>query len=238
MSSWLSDPSANYFIKTYVDGYIDCSGYFINRVGNVMIGNIDYPGYNINQRSLLVNGKTEMNGNLIISGNLSVNSRTLSLGLDASGNNLINISSISGTVSGANSISIGSKASYGLKYNSTAIGYNSTCTDNNQIVLGNANHNVNIPGSIQLQNTGSIRGIKSGYVPSGTSSGTINYGVTFASAPQVFGTPISVSTTIVLSILIYNVTTTQFSYNLVYQTITTGAGGSATSTPFNWIAIC
>jgi len=116
MTSWLSDTSANKVVKTYVNGFMDCSGYFLNRVGNVMIGNTDYPGYNVNQRSLLVNGRTQMNGNLTINGNISVNSTNIALGLNAA----------AGTV-GTNTVAIGSQAGQtNLGTDSIAIGYNTS----------------------------------------------------------------------------------------------------------------
>jgi hypothetical protein len=105
MTSWLSDTSANKVVKTYVNGFMDCSGYFLNRVGNVMIGNTDYPGYNVNQRSLLVNGRTQMNGNLTINGNISVNSTNIALGFQAG--NIIN-GDQSGLPNGLNSTAVGS----------------------------------------------------------------------------------------------------------------------------------
>ena len=115
---WLSDTSANKVVKTYVNGFLDCSGYLLNRVGNVMIGNVDYPGYNINQRSLLVNGRTQMNGNLTINGNISVNSTNIALGLNAG----------AGTV-GTNTVAIGTQAAQtNLGSDSVAIGYGTSAT--------------------------------------------------------------------------------------------------------------
>jgi hypothetical protein len=49
---------------------------------------------------------------------------------------------------GANSLSIGSDASFNLYYNSAAIGYRSRCTAHNQIVLGTSINTVSVPGAL------------------------------------------------------------------------------------------
>jgi len=49
---------------------------------------------------------------------------------------------------GANSLSIGSDASFGLFYNSTAIGYRARCSASNQIVLGTSINTVSVPGAL------------------------------------------------------------------------------------------
>ena len=88
---------------------------------------------------------------------------------------------------------------------------------------------------IQVGSGSVCRGVVFGIVDSGSSTGTVEFGVIFATVPVVVATIHSTSTIQVFSITV-NPSTTAFSYakNFVYNNLSNGA--PAPSEKFYWVA--
>ena len=123
--------------------------------------------------------------------------------------------------------------------NSTALGYGSTITASNQIVLGTTSETVSIPGNVnalKLNNTANIKGMACG--TSGTTNGTVtvNFGFTFTNTPVVTATANYGGIGYVLSVMVISVNTTSFQYNILkYETA--GPAHFEQFSGINWIAI-
>ena len=122
--------------------------------------------------------------------------------------------------------------------NSTALGYGSTITASNQIVLGTTSETVSIPGNVnalKLNNTANIKGMACG-TTSGTTNGTVtvNFGFIFTNTPVVTATANYGGIGYVLSVMVISVNTTSFQYNILSGT--TPAHFEQFS-GVNWIAI-
>lgn len=124
--------------------------------------------------------------------------------------------------------------------NSTALGYGSTITASNQIVLGTTSETVSIPGNVnalKLNNTANIKGMACG-TTSGTTNGTVtvNFGFTFTNTPVVTATANYGGIGYVLSVMVISVNTTSFQYNILkYETA--GPAHFEQFSGINWIAI-
>ena len=89
--------------------------------------------------------------------------------------------------------------------------------------------------NLKLNTTDTIKGILTRTEANNSSgSGTISFGVTFQNPPSVVGTMIVNSGGLHL-LMVYNITTTQFSYRSNFQFNANNT--SASNVPFNWIAI-
>ena len=113
--------------KTFIDGYIDCSGSLYNRLGNVIIGDSSNPDFD-----------PSSNG-------ITLNTTRICLGKDSSvtGDNGVAIGP-DASANGLNSIALGYNSGTGSYTNSIALGANSTVGANNVISLGDGTQKVGI----------------------------------------------------------------------------------------------
>jgi hypothetical protein len=117
--------------KTFIDGYIDCSGSLYNRLGNVIIGDSSNPDFD-----------PSSNG-------ITLNTTRICLGKDSSvtGDNGVAIGP-DASANGLNSIALGYNSGTGSYTNSVALGANSTVGANNVISLGDGTQKVGIGTTI------------------------------------------------------------------------------------------
>ena len=142
--------------KTFIDGYIDCSGSLYNRLGNVIIGDSANPDFDPSSNGITLNttriclGKdssvTGDNGVAIgNSATTGLQENSISIGynsiVDASNSVAIGPDA---SANGLNSIALGYNSGTGSYTNSVALGANSTVGANNVISLGDGTQKVGI----------------------------------------------------------------------------------------------
>jgi len=142
--------------KTFIDGYIDCSGSLYNRLGNVIIGDSANPDFDPSSNGITLNttriclGKdssvTGDNGVAIgNSATTGLQENSISIGynsiVDASNSVAIGADA---SANGLNSIALGYNSGTGSYTNSVALGANSTVGANNVISLGDGTQKVGI----------------------------------------------------------------------------------------------
>jgi acetyltransferase-like isoleucine patch superfamily enzyme len=113
------------------------------------------------------------------------------------------------------------------------------------IGLSNPSSELNVWGSLKMNNTQAINGILCGLVAGSTGNatasvgegGTVSFGMTFSNAPNVFTSIYASTSSQVFSVEVYSITTSGFSWKK-YWSSTSGTGvGPATAEPFYWLAI-
>lgn len=108
---------------------------------------------------------------------------------------------------------------------------------NSQIFQSNLTANELDSKVKSLETTRRTKTIDSGVDTNGTHTGTVSFGVTFASAPVVNGQMISGSNNDAFIINIHTVSTTGFSYSKWYGKESNDTINSASGEDFHWIAI-
>jgi hypothetical protein len=153
--------------KTFIDGYIDCSGSLYNRLGNVIIGDSSNPDFDPSSNGITLNttriclGKdssvTGDNGVAIgNSATTGLQENSISIGynsiVDASNSVAIGADA---SANGLNSIALGYNSGTGSYTNSVAIGNGTTNTGNNQIKIGTSASAYQMDGRLNLVNSSS-----------------------------------------------------------------------------------
>lgn len=110
-------------------------------------------------------------------------------------------------------------------------------TRGNNVGIGTTNSTAELQvwGSTKINNSTIIKGMTTGAVPGTANNGYVTFTNNFATAPAVFATMNSTSTTQLFVVNTYNITTSGFNWYKVY------AGNNmtslATSETFHWVAI-
>jgi len=186
----------------------------------------------ITSADMSINSITVGRGKGNILTNTAIGALALNTNTTGTNNTAVGYNALNTTTAGTNNTAVGSGATCSTFTQSTAVGFGATATASNQIVLGTASETATIPGGLKIKTTSTITGIVCGTGSSGNTSGTISFGVTFASIPIVVATTLSASTTQTFSVALFSITTTQFSYVKTYNNGTLASGEN-----FNWIAI-
>ena len=120
-------------------------------------------------------------------------------------------------------------------HNSTCLGFGSTISANNQIMLGTMNENVVIPNTLTFGSSKPIKGYYSGSSSAPASNGvnTVSFGFTFFTTPVVVATLKYYNSATNGSLVINTISTTSFTYTILDNT---NANVESHFT-LNWIAM-